>query len=69
MRGGKPLPGLSETTALLPADAGTCTVRFKVAAGPWNTIRTWAKNPGGIGTNSVRVSSSLTQSPPKRERR
>ena len=49
MRGSTPLPGLSETTALLPADAGTCTVRFKVAAGPWNTIRTWAKNPGGIG--------------------
>jgi hypothetical protein len=49
MRGGKPLPGLSETTARLPADAGTCTVRFKVAGGPWNTIRTWAKNPGGIG--------------------
>jgi len=50
MRDGKPLPGLSETTALLPADAGTCTVRFKVAAGPWNTIETWGKNPGGVGS-------------------
>ncbi len=29
MRDGKPLPGLSETTALLPADAGTCTVLFQ----------------------------------------
>jgi RNA polymerase sigma factor (sigma-70 family) len=50
MRNGKPLPGLSETTALLPADAGTCTVLFKVAAGPWKTIRTWGKNPGGVAS-------------------
>ena len=50
MRNGKPLPGLSETTALLPADAGTCTVLFKVAAGPWKTIQTWGKNPGGVGS-------------------
>jgi len=49
MRAGKPLHGLSETTALLPADAGTCTVHFKVAAGPWNTIQTWGKDPGGVG--------------------
>ncbi len=35
MRDGEPLPGLSEMIALLPADAGTCTVLFKVAAGPW----------------------------------
>ncbi len=47
MRDGKPLPGLSETTVLLPADAATGTVRFKVAAGPWTTIQTWGKNPGG----------------------
>jgi hypothetical protein len=33
-------PGLSETTALLPADAGTCTVLFKVAAGRWNKVVT-----------------------------
>jgi RNA polymerase sigma factor (sigma-70 family) len=49
VRGGKPLPGLSETTALLPADAETCTVRFKVAAGPWKTIQTWGKEPGAVG--------------------
>jgi hypothetical protein len=49
MRKGEPLPGLSETTALLPADASTCTIRFKVAAGPWNTIQGWGKNPGGVG--------------------
>ncbi len=44
-RNGKPLPGLSETTALLPADASSCTVVFKVAAGPWKTVGTWGKNP------------------------
>jgi hypothetical protein len=49
MRDGKPLPGLSETAALLQADAGTGTVLFKVAAGPWKTIQTWDKNPGGVG--------------------
>ena len=49
MRDGKPLPGLSEMAALLPADAGTGTVLFKVAAGPWKTIQTWGKNPGGVG--------------------
>jgi RNA polymerase sigma factor (sigma-70 family) len=50
MRNGKPLPGLSEMTALLPADAATGTVLFKVAAGPWKTIRTWGKNPGGVAS-------------------
>ena len=49
MRDGKPLPGLSEMTALVLADAGACTVRFKVAAGPWKTIQTWGKNPGSVG--------------------
>jgi RNA polymerase sigma factor (sigma-70 family) len=50
MRNGKPLPGLSEMTALLPADASACTVLFKVAAGPWKTVQTWGKNPGGVGS-------------------
>jgi hypothetical protein len=50
MRDGKPLPGLSELTALLPADASMCTVRFQVAAGPWKTIQTWGKNAGGVGS-------------------
>jgi hypothetical protein len=50
MRDGKPLPGLRETTALLPADAGTCTVLFKVAAGPWITIQTCGKGQGAAGT-------------------
>ncbi len=49
MRDGKPLPGLSEMTALVPADAATGTVRFKVAAGPWKTVQTWGKNPGAVG--------------------
>ncbi len=47
MRGGKPLPGLTELTALLSADADTCTIRFKVASGPWQTVQTWGNNPGG----------------------
>jgi hypothetical protein len=48
MRDGKPLPGLSEMTALVAPDAGDCTVLFKVAAGPWNTIATRGKNSGGV---------------------
>jgi hypothetical protein len=50
MRDGKPLPGLSETAALLQADAGTGTVRFKVAAGPWKTIVTQGKNSVAVGS-------------------
>jgi RNA polymerase sigma factor (sigma-70 family) len=46
-RDGRPLPGLSVMTAFVRADAETCTVRFKVAAGPWTTIETWQKNAGG----------------------
>ena len=34
-RDGKPVPGLSEAVARFPADASTCTILFKVAAGPW----------------------------------
>ncbi len=49
-RGGQPLPGLSETTAFLPAGAATCTVRFQVAAGPWKTIQTWEKNSGALSS-------------------
>jgi RNA polymerase sigma factor (sigma-70 family) len=48
-RGGKLVPGLSENTASLPAEARTCTVRFKVATGPWNTIATIGKFAGGGG--------------------
>ncbi len=48
-RNGQPLPGLTEMTALLPADAADCTVLFKVAAGPWKTERTWGKNQGAVG--------------------
>ena len=32
----------------LPADAGTCTARFKVEAGSWKTILTWEKGSGGV---------------------
>ena len=51
MRDGKPLLGLSELTALVPADAVTGTVLFKVAAGPWETIQTCGKDAGAVGTN------------------
>jgi hypothetical protein len=51
MRDGKPAPGLRVMTALLPADAGTCTAHFKVEAGPWKTIGTWDKNSGGGGSS------------------
>jgi RNA polymerase sigma factor (sigma-70 family) len=45
-RDGKRVPGLFETIATLPADARNCTVRFKVAAGPWITIRSTGKYTG-----------------------
>ncbi len=48
MKDGKPSPDLGEKIARLPADAGTCTIRFKVAAGLWNTIATSGKD-GGVG--------------------
>jgi hypothetical protein len=50
MRDGRPLPGLSVMTAIVPANAETCTVRFKVAAGPWATITTQGKNSGGVAS-------------------
>ncbi len=46
----KNVPGLSQTIVTLPADERNCTVRFKVAAGPWNTIQTTAKNVCSGGT-------------------
>jgi hypothetical protein len=49
VRDGKPIPDVYLMTALMPPDAGTCTVRFKVAAGPWNTIVKWGTNPGSVG--------------------
>ncbi len=56
-RDGKTVAGLIHTTATIPADAGDCTVRFKVAAGPWNTIHTMAGIPrcGGAqdGASSI----------------
>jgi RNA polymerase sigma factor (sigma-70 family) len=51
-RDGKPIPDLSETLATLPADARTCTVRFKVAVGRWNTIQTTGKYAGAGGVQS-----------------
>jgi len=52
MRNGKPLPGLSAMTALLPPDAHSCTLRLKVGSGTWRTIQTWGKNPGAVGNRN-----------------
>ena len=49
-RDGERVTGLYETVVSLPADARTCTVRFKVASGPWVTIHTAEKNTSGGGT-------------------
>ncbi len=49
-RGGNPVPGLSEVITEFPVGTSTCTVNFKVAAGPWRTVRTWGKNPGSVGS-------------------
>jgi hypothetical protein len=47
-RGGKPVLDLSETVTQFPIGAPTCTLLFKVAAGPWQTVQTWGKNPGAL---------------------
>jgi RNA polymerase sigma factor (sigma-70 family) len=54
-RDGKPIPelDLSEMTGMLPADTGTCTVRFRVAAGPWRTELTVGKSSGAYGTKTA----------------
>ncbi len=49
-RDGNPIGDLSETVTLFPPGVATCTVRFKVAAGPWDTVRTWGKSPGAVGS-------------------
>ena len=57
-------------TALLPANAEACTVRFEVAAGPWETIATWDKMVRvASAPGSVRVTSIVDRSPPRRGRR
>jgi hypothetical protein len=47
---GKPVPGLSEIVTEFPSGMKTCTVRFEVAAGPWQTVKTWGKEPGALGS-------------------
>jgi hypothetical protein len=49
MRDGKAIPGLNEMKALLPPVAETCTVHFKVAAGPWHTEATVGKGACAVG--------------------
>jgi RNA polymerase sigma factor (sigma-70 family) len=50
--GGKPVPGLDETITFLDRGLNTCTVRFEVAAGPWQTVQTWGTSPGGLGSRT-----------------
>lgn len=50
MRNGEALPDLSQTTVFVPVDAGTCTVLFKVAAGPWKTVANSGKGGGGVAS-------------------
>ncbi len=50
--GGKPIPGLSETVAVFPGGMKAGTVRFEVAAGPWQTVQTWETSPGGRANRS-----------------
>jgi RNA polymerase sigma factor (sigma-70 family) len=48
-RDGKLLTDLRMAIVRVPSSTSTCTVHFKVAAGPWTTIQTWEKEPGGVG--------------------
>jgi RNA polymerase sigma factor (sigma-70 family) len=50
MQAGKPVPGLSEVITEFPSGLSTCTVLFKVAAGPWHTVQTWGKNQGALAS-------------------
>jgi RNA polymerase sigma factor (sigma-70 family) len=52
IRDAKRIPDVYHMTALLPVDAATCTVHFKVAAGPWAPTVKWGKNPGSIGNRN-----------------
>jgi RNA polymerase sigma factor (sigma-70 family) len=49
-RAGKPVPGLSEAVTQFPRGMPTCTLLFKVAAGPWQTVQTWGTSPGALGS-------------------
>ncbi len=49
---GKPVPGLSETVALIKSGMKAGTVHFEVAAGPWQTVQTWGTSSGGRASRS-----------------
>ena len=49
-RAGKLVPGLGEVVTEFPRGLGTCTIFFKVAAGPWNTVQTWGKDDGALAS-------------------
>ena len=48
-RDGKPVADMSEAVSPFPAGTQACTLRFKVAAGPWSTVQTWGTSPGAVG--------------------
>jgi RNA polymerase sigma factor (sigma-70 family) len=50
--GGKAVPGLSKTALAFADRMRNCTVRFEVAAGPWQTVRTSGKDPGAVSTGT-----------------
>lgn len=55
-RVGRPLPGVSAMTVIVPENATTGTLHFKVAAGPWQTIGNMGKGGGavsGIGVSYI----------------
>jgi RNA polymerase sigma factor (sigma-70 family) len=54
-RNGTRVTGLSDSLVALPIDARSCTVRFKVAAGPWNAIHT-TDNDGAAGGTQIGAS-------------
>jgi hypothetical protein len=49
-RDDRPVPGLSLLTANFPVGTRTCTVRFRVATGPWHTEVTSDKGSGATST-------------------
>ena len=49
---GKPVDGLSLATTLLSKDAKTCTILFRVAAGPWETVHDSGNSPGAYSSRT-----------------
>ncbi len=50
--GGKAVPDLSKTAFAFADRMLNCTVRFEVAAGPWQTVQTSGKDPSAVSTGT-----------------